>query len=202
MDNDNRKENKLVLSHVFLYAKGWYQRTKEIWEGYLRCLIADGHYSPYSRSDVAYLLLKIIIKNKDLFFHGREDVDMYIHEQIRERIERLEWYEKDIEGLKPHQLYDTAVILFCHGVLQFTDKDMFSECFIPDKSVLPLRLNKDKKETVRQAEKRAKETFGKDAKPYEIGDEWYKSHFENLEKYHPLKDFIKEYNVEFIETVM
>ena len=197
MDNNNRSENKLVLSHVFLYAKGWYQHTKNMWEGYLRCIIADGHYNPYSRGDVAYLLLKIIMKNKDLFFPNREDVELYVHDEIRDRIDRLtNWYPKDIEGLTPVQIYDTAVILFCHNALQFTDKSLFSECFIPDKKVLPLHINDG--ETLKDAKARAKEVFGKDAKPYEKGDEYYKRHFKNLEEYHPLKEFIEQYKVEFV----
>lgn len=192
------KEN-LILSHVFLYAKGWYKRTSHIWEGFIRCFHADGHYTPLTKQDVAYLLLKIVMENKEAIFHNRADVDMYIMGQIRENIDRLvHWYPKDIEGMKADDIYDTAVILFCHSALQFTDKSIFKSTLIPDKRVLPLRVGDG--ETNRDAKKRAREYFGKDAKPYEVqaDSDFYKRHFENLNSYMSYKDFLKDYKVEYI----
>ena len=29
------EKKKLVLGHMFLYAKGWYRHTDTLWEGYM-----------------------------------------------------------------------------------------------------------------------------------------------------------------------
>ena len=60
---------KLVMGHVVLYAKGWYKRSNEAWKDYRRVITADGRYNPYTRHDVAQLLLDYILESIDVSIH-------------------------------------------------------------------------------------------------------------------------------------
>ena len=45
------KSKQFALSHLTLYAKGWYLRTDDIWEDLKKILELDD-YSPFSKNDV------------------------------------------------------------------------------------------------------------------------------------------------------
>lgn len=49
-------ENKFKLSHLALYAKGWYNRSDNIWEDLKKILCLDG-YTPFTNGDVYSIIL-------------------------------------------------------------------------------------------------------------------------------------------------
>ena len=48
--------NKFKLSHVVLYAKGWYKITDDIWEDLANILVLD-NYNPWNKSDVFSIII-------------------------------------------------------------------------------------------------------------------------------------------------
>lgn len=57
------------LSHVALYAKGWYQKTDNIWEDLIKILELD-NYTPFTKEDI-FIILSIewsnFTKNSDFY---------------------------------------------------------------------------------------------------------------------------------------
>ena len=51
------KTKKFKLSHVVLYAKGWYLRTEDKWEDLKKILELDG-YTPFSNGHVYSILVR------------------------------------------------------------------------------------------------------------------------------------------------
>lgn len=49
--------NKFKLSHVVLYAKGWYCKTDNVWEDLKHILKLD-NYEPYTNNDVLMIILR------------------------------------------------------------------------------------------------------------------------------------------------
>lgn len=194
-------QGKPTLNHMVLYAKGWYKRTKHIWEGYYRAILADNVYTPdFKRHDIAYVMLKTLMDNKEAVLGFRDDYDMYVHEEIRRQMDDLiTLYKDNIKGLSPLEIYDMAVILFCHYRFQFSKIANYGERFLPSKDVLPLNLKEG--ETARDSANRARELFGKGIKPYTKSDKWAKMHFDNIKKYYPLTAWLKENEIEFIKPV-
>lgn len=58
-------ENKFKLSHVTLYAKGWYKHTDDIWADLMKILELDG-YQSFDRRDV-YNILVNSVQNSNLY---------------------------------------------------------------------------------------------------------------------------------------
>jgi hypothetical protein len=48
-------ENKFKLSHLALYAKGWYYKSEDIWQDLIKVLELD-NYTPFSKSDVFHII--------------------------------------------------------------------------------------------------------------------------------------------------
>ena len=146
-----KNNKKLVMGHVILYAKGWYKRSKEAWKDYRRVLIADGRYNPYSRHDVAQLLLQFVLENAKRLNKGHLSDPLYISEEIRKNLGYLYyWRENDtdrlkkrrgmnLENLSPEDMYDNAVIMTCHYIMEFSDPKDFDKVLSPSEKVLPLK---------------------------------------------------------------
>jgi hypothetical protein len=49
-------DNKFKLSHLTLYAKGWYKQTDDIWDDLTKILKLDD-YTPFSKQDVYSIIL-------------------------------------------------------------------------------------------------------------------------------------------------
>lgn len=49
-------ENKFTLHHVVLYAKGWYQKSDDIWEDLKKILEFD-NYTPFTKMDVYSIIV-------------------------------------------------------------------------------------------------------------------------------------------------
>jgi len=58
-------ENKFDLSHVVLYAKGWYLNTGNVFEDLKKILEFDG-YTPFSNMDVYSILLNSV-QNSNIY---------------------------------------------------------------------------------------------------------------------------------------
>ena len=145
------ENKKLVMGHVVLYAKGWYKRSKEVWKDYRRVITADGRYNPYNRHDVAQLLLQFVLENAKRLNKGHLSDPLYISEEIRKNLGYLYyWKDNDTENLKKRRgmnlenlsgedMYDNAVIMTCHYIMEFSDPKDFDMILAPSEKVLPLK---------------------------------------------------------------
>lgn len=145
------ENKKLVMGHVVLYAKGWYKRSDEAWKDYRRVITADGRYTPYTRHDVAQLLLQFVFENATRLNKGHLSDPLYINEEIRKNLGYLYyWRDNDTENLKKRRgmnlenlsgedMYDNAVIMTCHNIMEFSDPKDFDKILAPSEKVLPLK---------------------------------------------------------------
>jgi hypothetical protein len=183
MENNNKK---LVMGHVVLYAKGWYKRSKEVWKDYRRAIIADGRYNPYTRHDVAQLLLQFVLENAKRLNKGHLSDPCYISEEIRKNIGYLYyWRDNDTENLKKRRgmnlenlsgedMYDNAVIMTCHYIMEFSDPKDFDKILAPSSKVLPLK----------HSEPDYKNELFEGKNWYDDEDAGKKWFYENFVKYH------------------
>lgn len=174
-------KSKLVLNHSHLLAKGWYQRSVNLWEDYRRTITCDGHYTPYTRSDVAHILFSYVSENIDrLSSRTYTPIDIML-EIKKKMLDIMNWDKRDLSRLSPADFYDEAVILFCHYILEFSHRDIFEVVLLPSSKVLPLSLNKN--ETIEDVEIKIVNMFGK-IKPFDEKDKYSKSMFEDLDNGH------------------
>lgn len=174
-------KSKLVLNHTHLLAKGWYQRSVNLWEDYRRTITCDGHYTPSTRSDVAYILFNYVSENFDRL-SSRKYTQVEIMSEIKKKmLDIMNWDKRDLSKLSPADFYDEAVILFCHYILEFSHRDNFEVVLSPSSKVLPLSLNPN--ETIEDVEKKIENMFGK-AKPFDENDKYSKGMFEDLDSGH------------------
>ena len=183
-------KSKLVLNHSHLLAKGWYKKSVNLWEDYRRTITCDGHYTPTTRSDVAYILFGYVSENIDRL-SSRQFTQHDIMLEIRKRLlDIIHWDKRDLSRLSPADYYDEAVILFCHYILEFSHRERFDVVLSPSSKVLPLSLNPN--ETIEDVEKKIEDRFGK-AKPFDENDKYSKGMFEDLDSgYYNLDNWIKE----------
>lgn len=177
---------KLVMGHVVLYAKGWYKHSKELWKDYRRAIIADGRYTPYSRRTVAQLLLQFVLENANRLNKGHLSDPLYINEEIRKNLGNLFYWKEndsanlkklrgmDLENLSVESMYDNAVIMTCHHIMEFSDPKDFDKILTPSEKVLPL--------THQEPDYKNEVFEGK--KWYDDEDEDKKWFYENFDKYH------------------
>ena len=182
-------KSKLVLNHTHLLAKGWYQRSVNLWEDYRRTITCDGHYTPTTRSDVAYILFGYVSENIDRL-SSRQFTQHDIMLEIRKSmLDIIHWDKRDLSKLSPADYYDEAVILFCHYILEFSNRDCFDVVLSPSSKVLPLSIKPN--ETIEDVEKQIENRFGK-AKPFDENDKYSKNTFEDLDsEYYSLDYWIK-----------
>ena len=177
---------KLVMGHVVLYAKGWYKHSKELWKDYRRVIIADGRYTPYSRRTVAQLLLQFVLENANQLNKGHLSDPLYINEEIRKNLGNLYYWKEndsanlkklrgmDLEDLSVESMYDNAVIMTCHHIMEFSDPKDFDKILAPSEKVLPL--------THQEPDYKNEVFEGKNW--YDDEDEDKKWFYENFDKYH------------------
>lgn len=177
---------KLVMGHVVLYAKGWYKRSKEVWKDYRRAIICDGRYTPYSRHDVAQLLLEFVLENAKCLNKGHLSDPLYISEEIRKNLGYLYYWRDndtdnlkkrrgmDLENLSPESMYDNAVIMTCHYIMEFSDVKDFDKILAPSDKVLPLK----------HPEPDYKNDLFDGKNWFDDEDEDGKYFYENFDKYH------------------
>ena len=177
---------KLVMGHVVLYAKGWYKHSKELWKDYRRVIIADGRYTPYSRRTVAQLLLQFVLENANRLNKGHLSDPLYICEEIRKNLGNLYYWKEndsanlkkfrgmDLEDLSVESMYDNAVIMTCHHIMEFSDPKDFDKILAPSEKVLPL--------THQEPDCKNEVFDGKNW--YDDEDEDKKWFYENFDKYH------------------
>ena len=103
-------------------------------------------------------------------------------------MDRIIWWDKDYnKETSPLALYDEAVILFCHGVLQCAEIKLFEKIFAPSDKVLP--LSKWENETNEDRDKRFAEYFNGKL-PYDEDDKYSKDYLKDY--YKTLDDCIKK----------
>lgn len=180
------ENKKLIFGHVVLYAKGWYKRSNEVWKDYRRVITADGRYTPYTRHDVAQLLLQFVFENATRLNKGHLSDPLYINEEIRKNLGYLYyWRDNDTENLKKHRgmnlenlsgedMYDNAVIMTCHNIMEFSDPKDFDKILAPSEKVLPLK----------HSEPDYKNELFDGKNWYDEEDEDKKYFYENFEKNH------------------
>lgn len=180
------ENKKLVMGHVVLYAKGWYKRSDEAWKDYRRVITADGRYTPYTRHDVAQLLLQFVFENATRLNKGHLSDPLYINEEIRKNLGYLYyWRDNDTENLKKRRgmnlenlsgedMYDNAVIMTCHNIMEFSDPKDFDKILAPSEKVLPLK----------HSEPDYKNELFEGKNWYDEEDEDKKYFYENFEKRH------------------
>ena len=174
-------KSKLVLNHTHLLAKGWYKKSVNLWEDYRRTITCDGHYTPTTRSDVAYILFGYVSENIDRL-SSRQFTQHDIMLEIRKRLlDIIHWDKRDLSKLSPADYYDEAVILFCHYILEFSHAPIFDVVLSPSPKVLPLSLNRN--ETIEDVEIKIVNMFGK-VKPFDENDKYSKGMFEDLDNGH------------------
>lgn len=160
------------MNHMVLCSKGWYHHSENLWEDYRRCICCDCHYQPYSRHDVAYLMLKFINTHVDkIDYMGLnirpEERMTTLYRLIRDKMDLLLFYENRHnpgKEINPFVLYDDATILACHGILQSITLDKFDLIYRPSANVLP--LTKWRNETKLEMHLKICEKF-KGCKPYD-----------------------------------
>ena len=182
-------KSKLVLNHTHLLAKGWYEKSVNLWEDYRRTITCDGHYTPTTRSDVAHILFSYVSENIDRL-SSRQYTPVEIMSEIKKKmLDIMNWDKRDLSRLSPADYYDEAVILFCHYILEFSDRGIFDVVLSPSSKVLPLSLNKN--ETIEDVEIKIVNMFG-NAKPFDENDKYSKNTFEDLDsEYYSLDYWIK-----------
>lgn len=180
------ENKKLVMGHVVLYAKGWYKRSDEAWKDYRRVITADGRYTLYTRHDVAQLLLQFVFENATRLNKGHLSDPIYINEEIRKNLGYLYyWRDNDTEKLKKRRgmnlenlsgedMYDNAVIMTCHSIMEFSDPKDFDKILAPSEKVLPLK----------HSEPDYKNELFDGKNWYDEEDEDKKYFYENFEKRH------------------
>jgi hypothetical protein len=183
-------KSKLILNHTHLLAKGWYQRSVNLWEDYRRTITCDGHYTPTTRSDVAHILFDYVSENIERL-SSRTFTQIDIMLEIKKKmLDIMNWDKRDLSKFTPVDFYDEAVILFCHYILEFSHRDRFDVVLSPSSKVLPLSLNQN--ETIEDVEIKIVNMFGKEVKPFDENDKYSKNTFEDLDsEYYNLDYWIK-----------
>lgn len=194
---------KLVMGHVILYAKGWYKHSNEVWKDYRRAIICDGRYTPYTRHDVARLLLQYVLQNAEKLNKGHLSDPFYISEEIRKNLGYLYyWKENDTPELRkrrgmdlfnnigPEGMYDNAVIMTCHYIMEFSETNIFDKILAPSEKVLPLK----------HPEPDYKNELFDGKNWYDEEDESNKWFYEHFDKNHSLEDAIANYELIYDEN--
>lgn len=126
--------------HFFLYAKGWYKRTDNIFRD-LGVIISDMYIMSYNKSDfelkhdVCRRLL-IIIEEKNLLNHNGNDLSSFINGIYEKNTWECGYIHKtspiiDHRDQKYKDLleydYVTAVVMKCLSIMRLSGKDVWGE---------------------------------------------------------------------------
>ena len=117
---------KFKLSHVILYAKGWYLRTDNIFED-LKKILALDNYSPFSDLDVYLILLNEVQESKGYRWTELREVLNGIYPQNCWRYgyyvkDTYSWSDKPKEGLPDYDM-PTAFIHYVLSCLRYINSE-------------------------------------------------------------------------------
>lgn len=110
-----QEKQKFKLAHIALYAKGWYQKTDNIYADLKKILVLDG-YTPFSNNDV-FIILSNHFEKSDL--HPHNSLQRTIQSITRDECWKCGYYTRDHKWVKNHESlpeYDME-IAFIHYVL-------------------------------------------------------------------------------------
>jgi hypothetical protein len=115
------KSNKFKLSHLTLYAKGWYENTDDVW-GDLKKVLELDDYSPFTKNDI-YSIICSRFSEFDIRQSELKEVLYGIHPSTCWKYgyytKGCDWV-KD-EGVLPEYDMPTAFIYYVLSTLRFID---------------------------------------------------------------------------------
>lgn len=123
-------KEKFKLSHVVLYAKGWYEKTDNVWEDLKKILVLD-NYTPFTNSDVFSIMVssfqKIDCRQSEL-----REVLFGIHPSECWKVgyyvkENKDWARKEEQDSLPNYNMPTATIYYILSYLRFIDRENWEE---------------------------------------------------------------------------
>lgn len=186
-------KNRLVCGHMFLYAKGWYRPTVNLWEGYRRAINADNVYTVFDMHEVAFIMFRILTQHKEAILGKRENYDEYIFNGIKKAIDDfLYWptYRKLVKDMNAAEVHAMGVIYFCHNAFQFCNIDIFDKVLIPSNKVLLLQRHNSAKTNKEEFDNHtSKMKLFQGAKPY---DTEFQYDYKHLKKYEHLRKAIRK----------
>lgn len=120
-------KDKFKLTHVTLYAKGWYTHSDDVVSDLIRVLNLDG-YSPFDKRDVLSILLSQYQKSFNV------DLVDFVSSINSHNCWKVGYYTKNCEWVKDHQdlpEYDmyTAVIYTIISGLRFLSTEWWYPTF-------------------------------------------------------------------------
>lgn len=117
-------KKKYKLSHLVLYAKGWYKKSDNIWEDLIKILELDG-YSPYNIDDVYNIILSSLDSSE--FTHRFTELREVLYGIYPSNCWKYGYYVKENKdwantGTVIHEyVVPTAFIYYVLGNLRFLD---------------------------------------------------------------------------------
>ena len=141
---------KFKLSHVAMYAKGWYKRRDNIWHDMRKCLTADGYsgevFSKYDTLMIIMIKFEKIPRNANRsilseFYNGIKPSQCWKHGYYT----KDHTWAKDYQSLPEYNI-DEAALRYCLSEIALLGREDFNIVKPDYKNCLP-RPNDYKKET-------------------------------------------------------
>lgn len=137
------------LSHVVLYAKGWYKRTDNVWDDLLEILKLDD-YTPFDRGDV----YNIIVSRFSEFDHPQANLRNVLFSISENNCWKVgyytkgnaQWSSKPKEELSDYDM-QTAVIYHILSTLRFIDRT-YCKTAIPKYKLYPRHPERTLKDVI------------------------------------------------------
>jgi len=143
-------DNKFILSHTVLYAKGWYKKTNDIWEDLKAILVLDG-YQPDTKANILGIL---VYRFNDLKIHQTSlpEVLVGIHPN---NCWKSNYITKEHCPISNAPDYDmpTAVVYYIMSVLRFLDKEHW-DVVVPKYELYPRNPDITLKQVIDQFNKK------------------------------------------------
>jgi hypothetical protein len=112
------------LTHVTLYAKGWYLRTNDIWDDLIKILDLDG-YTPFDKMDVYSILLSEVQNSQIYRWTELKEVMNGIHPsncwKFGYYIKQNSFWANKSESELPEYDLQTAFVYYVLSNLRFMD---------------------------------------------------------------------------------
>jgi hypothetical protein len=117
-------ENKFTLSHVVLYAKGWYQKSDNVWED-LKQILEYDNYTPFDKMDVYSIIINATQKSNIYRWTELREVLDGIHPKNCWKVgyyvkDNVGWCNKAVADLPDYDM-PTAFIYYVLSNLRFID---------------------------------------------------------------------------------
>lgn len=158
---DPPKEKKLfTLGHVALYAKGWYQKSDDIWKDLAILFEADGYLQGLHKADIYRNIVSRLDEMNLREMEAFQLLDSISPEETWKfgYVTRGNYPYGYLDNNKaPEYNFQEAVARYCLSIIRYINIDRV-EMAVPDfKNVLPPRLHDG--ETKKNAIERVKERF-------------------------------------------